>query len=276
VSDTLHESREDNGRKTQMPIGFSAWQQQCTNPPEFLYHYTDAQGLLGILSSGRLWATNVRFMNDPSEITYAVDLIRGVIEKMKQEVAPPIGSDLKPLTDLDAWDAHLERVGNSFPLDYLKSALEAALKMFEIGIGEAYVISFCVKDNLLSQWRGYGKDGGYSIGFRATELRCRGGDNVILKKVIYEPGDQRQITADWISDFLKGFQMHSVDSTNASAADLGNDSDGVSYAERQMRAVARLQRRADETDSKWRELGDRIIGSLLELIPSFKNFAYGG
>lgn len=31
------------------------------------YHYTDAQGLLGIIQNGRLWATDIRFLNDPSE-----------------------------------------------------------------------------------------------------------------------------------------------------------------------------------------------------------------
>lgn len=36
--------------------------------PELLYHYTDQQGLDGILSSGEIWATHYRFFNDsPSD-----------------------------------------------------------------------------------------------------------------------------------------------------------------------------------------------------------------
>ena len=48
--------------------------------PRYLYHYTNAQGLLGMLQSNRIWATNSRFMNDPTEIGYATRLVREVIE----------------------------------------------------------------------------------------------------------------------------------------------------------------------------------------------------
>jgi len=39
------------------------------------YHYTDAPGLLGILDSNTLWATDIRHLNDPSEGSYAVNKI---------------------------------------------------------------------------------------------------------------------------------------------------------------------------------------------------------
>jgi hypothetical protein len=39
---------------------------------EIVYHYTDAAGFLGIISSGRFWATNADFLNDPSETTFAL------------------------------------------------------------------------------------------------------------------------------------------------------------------------------------------------------------
>jgi hypothetical protein len=44
--------------------------QQAVNPPKpagLLYHYTDLRGLLGILESGSIWATHIRFLNDLSE-----------------------------------------------------------------------------------------------------------------------------------------------------------------------------------------------------------------
>ena len=34
-----------------------------------LYHYTNWDGLLGILNTKRLWATHYRFLNDSSEFT---------------------------------------------------------------------------------------------------------------------------------------------------------------------------------------------------------------
>src|ERR1035441_9343018 len=40
--------------------------------PPILYHYTNAFGVYGILSSNALWATATQFSNDSSEIDYAV------------------------------------------------------------------------------------------------------------------------------------------------------------------------------------------------------------
>ncbi len=38
--------------------------------PGLRYHYTDAAGLMGIIQTGRLWATELRYLNDPSEATF--------------------------------------------------------------------------------------------------------------------------------------------------------------------------------------------------------------
>ena len=39
-----------------------------------LFHYTTAAGLLGILGSSSLWATDLRFLNDAQEAVYAREL----------------------------------------------------------------------------------------------------------------------------------------------------------------------------------------------------------
>jgi hypothetical protein len=49
--------------------------------PELLFHYTNAAGLLGILDSARLWATNYRFLNDSSEIGHGVSLFDSIVEE---------------------------------------------------------------------------------------------------------------------------------------------------------------------------------------------------
>jgi hypothetical protein len=43
---------------------------QEENPPPFLHHYTDANGLLGILETSTIFATNYRRLNDSSEIQH--------------------------------------------------------------------------------------------------------------------------------------------------------------------------------------------------------------
>ena len=45
-------------------------------PPDVLYHYTTAQGLIGITEAGRVWATDARYMNDSSEMVYTHELFR--------------------------------------------------------------------------------------------------------------------------------------------------------------------------------------------------------
>ena len=60
---------------------FTAWAKKCLeiedtdNKIDFtLYHYTDGQGLRGILESGRLWFTDYRHLNDPSELTHGIKM----------------------------------------------------------------------------------------------------------------------------------------------------------------------------------------------------------
>ncbi len=37
-----------------------------------LYHYTDGQGLRGILESGKIWFTEYRHLNEPSELLHGI------------------------------------------------------------------------------------------------------------------------------------------------------------------------------------------------------------
>jgi hypothetical protein len=45
-------------------------------PPETLYHYTTQDGLLGIIQSRSLWATNVSYMNDSTEFDLFLGLLK--------------------------------------------------------------------------------------------------------------------------------------------------------------------------------------------------------
>lgn len=52
-------------------------------PPDSLYHYTNAAGLLSILAFSRLWATNAYYLNDRLEIDHAANLVISILEKEK-------------------------------------------------------------------------------------------------------------------------------------------------------------------------------------------------
>ena len=49
-------------------------QLQGTPTPHIIHHYTDDNGLRGILQSGKLWLTDAFYLNDPSELRYGVGI----------------------------------------------------------------------------------------------------------------------------------------------------------------------------------------------------------
>lgn len=110
-------------------------------PPDVLHHYTTASGLLGIMESSSLFASDVRFMNDESEITFGVE---------------------RALTALDEGEIALPTDGAKVQL---REGLENVHRWYR-----SFAVCFCDQGDLLSQWRGYGADGGFSVGFRSAEL----------------------------------------------------------------------------------------------------------
>jgi hypothetical protein len=116
----------------------------CYNRQELLYHYTDAIGLLGIISSNRLWATDASFLNDPSEGQLFPERVIGFMREKRGGLTPaeePIVSQTE-----DGLNKHRKPIS-------------------------AFTISFCDEGDLLSQWRGYGLFGsGYAIGFNPQNI----------------------------------------------------------------------------------------------------------
>src|ERR1035438_10323221 len=60
------------------------------NGIETVWHYTDGNGFLGILQSGRLYATQVSALNDSKETEYATDLFK---EEVKKAIVEQAGKD---------------------------------------------------------------------------------------------------------------------------------------------------------------------------------------
>jgi len=153
----------------------SAWQGESKKRPSILYHYSRATGLSGILESACLWATDSRFTNDPSEMSYACRIARETVEK-----------------------------GYRRPLKLIPEVREYILD--EINQYEAdarvYIACFCARGDLLSQWRGYGADGGgYSLGFDAGSMRAfekAYKPYAVLRRVLYNPDAQRRWFDRWL------------------------------------------------------------------------------
>jgi hypothetical protein len=112
-----------------------------------LYHYTNADGLKGIIENEELWATSAYYLNDSAEILYGYRVLDSALEEWLKQASPPEDSISRGLvTTLRRYFGH--------------DAVERHI------ITPIYLSSFCEEDNLLSQWRAYGSSGGYSVGFR--------------------------------------------------------------------------------------------------------------
>jgi hypothetical protein len=137
-------------------------------PKETLYHYTTFAGLVGIVSSQLLWASDIRYMNDSAELKHSADLIR-------MEITHRIAAGhAKPnlLNQFLEWVTH--RITNGHML---------------------FATSFRSNGNLLSQWRGYSKMGkGVSLGFNPNYiLGCAREQSFQIGKCIYDLSDQRRL-----------------------------------------------------------------------------------
>jgi len=49
--------------------------------PEQLWHYTSVQGFQGIIASGKIYATDVRFLNDTEEFVHARKVADDLVSK---------------------------------------------------------------------------------------------------------------------------------------------------------------------------------------------------
>lgn len=104
------------------------------------YHYTDAAGLRGMIENSRLWATDIRFLNDPSEGSFLPERILGLM-------ASKVGGTSKIEQEI------IKGVRDALSSPQWKHT--------------TYCISLSGDGDLLSQWRGYGGFGkGYAVGFR--------------------------------------------------------------------------------------------------------------
>jgi hypothetical protein len=127
--------------------------------PEVLYHYTTAQGLLGIVEGAALWATNADFLNDARELKYGRQELYDALRKRADELSPE-----EPEV---AGAKYSQAAVMRSAVDHLSPGGIFARREHHV----VYVACFCEEGDLLSQWRGYGAPGGYAVGFRASDLR---------------------------------------------------------------------------------------------------------
>jgi len=160
-------------------------------PPELLFHYTSSGGLLAILESADLWATDVEYMNDATELAHGLGLI--------QDALAPLTTDNRPSVR-----AFAEMVPGLF------GVYRQGLKV--------YAACFCDSVDLLSQWRGYsGGVGGFAIGFESSHFLPRLTPTFKLIKVLYDEQRQRELVGRLIGGIVE-----TLAKAESAGANVGN------------------------------------------------------
>ena len=130
-----------------------------------LYHYTNNEALIEIISKNCIRLSHFYFQNDPNELRYGLDLLLETRDEMEEICA---GAK-----------------------EYIEAIAQDSPQIEGIPV---FTFSLSEKDDLLSQWRGYG--GGNKsvcIGFIKDDLKNIVNDKIIIiniLKVIYDKDDQ--------------------------------------------------------------------------------------
>lgn len=165
MPDELKKAIEEHKEKIDSIVKSHSDKLAADPPPKLIYHYTDDQGLKGILETGRLWFTDLFYLNDPSELEHG---IKHGLDAL-QSAANTGPNELKFFHKIFA-DTMNNRVKDS---------------------ANYFVCCFSKTDHDLGQWRAYADDGqGYAIGFDAGLLENAFGEaesiNVATFPITYD------------------------------------------------------------------------------------------
>jgi hypothetical protein len=146
-----------------------------------VFHYTDAGGLLGILSTQSLFATDYRYLNDSTEGREVRNLILPIFEKDVAELTQRLVE--KNWLEKEFYDEYGRR-GHQLQAENIYTSISQAAD----NISPFFVLSFCRHDEdseffrhgLLSQWRGYAESGGFAVEFDEAKL------DILLKSEMRE------------------------------------------------------------------------------------------
>lgn len=137
-------------------------------PDRVLYHYTSISGMMGIVSSKVLRASEIRYLNDAAELKHLQQLVVNVVRAVGEQ--------------LDAVSEISRQFGK-----WLTERVQYGPLVF--------VVSLTERGNLLSQWRGYTPHGqGVSLGFPPQHLaQVTAGASFTLGRCIYDPNQHNDI-----------------------------------------------------------------------------------
>lgn len=143
--------------------------------PKMLYHYTNTAGLAGILASNSLWATDAQYLNDTREVRFTADKLVELLKARANDLDTENYAAYKSTPPVEVDNSKTERAAGFRTAAKLIRAVGTVDKPlsnpFNVSDRRIYVTSLSAEADSLSQWRGYGANGGgYAIGFASASL----------------------------------------------------------------------------------------------------------
>lgn len=110
----------------------------------FLYHYTNNTGLIGILNSKSIWMTDINYLNDHQEYKHFLKYLEISYQEKSATMSNQMKHWTQPLLDDVLNPSNLSRI---------------------------FVASFSENSDSLGQWRGYSEGRGFNLRFKRQNLR---------------------------------------------------------------------------------------------------------
>lgn len=206
-----------------------------------------------MLQSGQIWATNVRFMNDVTELDYGIETVREVLNDYTKALA----------------------VRNpKLTVEFKRNCKNTILPMLDDVAKKTtqFAVCLCRNGNLLSQWRGYGASGGgYAVGFVTNQLtqfcakpRVPPASHlpsaaVYLRKIIYDKKVQRTLIKSWLNALEKRIAF--LRATRGSRMiDLWNDYSGHTLLFLIYQCLVSFKHPGFKEEEEWRFIQQGRIG----------------
>jgi hypothetical protein len=201
---------------------------------DLLYHYTSPEGLKGIISSRKIWATDVLYLNDSAEFNYALDFLYSILEEKYS---------------IREMDTAITFFVDSRPEERIYPSV--------------YVVAFSSEPDQLSQWRGYcPPTGGFSIGFHKGKLeQYFKSQEAELDHCVYNIFEQRDLLeslAQEIYDSYKGYLGGGKLTLEQEAESSAKDNKTLGQV---LKLAPRIKHPSFSEENEWRLV---VKGSLLK------------
>jgi hypothetical protein len=156
-----------------LTIGAIRDRARTVTAPDELFHFTDADGTIGILNNGVFWASLSTALNDASEQRYTLDLAMNLLRSGK--------------------------LGTGSFFDGLSAYLvdPTLIPIYAIR-AQAFIVSFCSDADSASQWLHYGRQGnGIALSFNGEGLSET--KDCDLVPILYDPIQQEKFLVSLIT-----------------------------------------------------------------------------